>query len=288
MDQPPTTTTLYAIKSMCRNLIFVLISFIIAANSIVLLSSGEVGAFLGDMTVNITAATALGAALITVHRQKLDGLYGITFAALTIGLALWFVAELVWTYFEFGLRIETPYPSIADLLWLTGYVFFAYHIYRIYNYVRIESTQPSAVVMVSVVTAIILAYLVILTINVSEYTQTQGPDDLVLLIISIAYPILDGMLIVPAILVLWAVRDGQLANTHWILLALFMLVSVAADSSFGYVAVFDINLVHIYSWLWNILYATAYLLIAAALFWHIKFFIFNEKEITKKWQEQNR
>ena len=40
---------------------------------------------------------ALALAVITVNRQKLDGLYGKTYASLAIGLGLWFIAEIIWT-----------------------------------------------------------------------------------------------------------------------------------------------------------------------------------------------
>ena len=42
---------------------------------------------------------------------------------------------MTWTYFEIGLKIDTPFPSVADIFWLTGYGFFAYHLYTIYKFV---------------------------------------------------------------------------------------------------------------------------------------------------------
>ena len=42
------------------------------------------------------------------------------FSSFTIGLALWFVAEMSWTYYELGLGIKNPYPSVADAIWLGG------------------------------------------------------------------------------------------------------------------------------------------------------------------------
>jgi hypothetical protein len=274
------------IKSMRRNLTFVLIGSIIVANSVIVFSSGENQVFFSNWTINVTSAIALGFALITVYRQKLDGLYGKTFASLAIGLTLWFIAESVWTYFELGLHIKTPFPSIADLFWLTGYGFIAYHLYRIYNFVRIETIKPAVVIVVSIATAIILGFVVNLIIGVSD--QDHGPNNMVLLLVGIAYPILDGILLVPAVVVLWTVRDGQLANTHWLLISLSLLVIITADSGFAYIAVLDINSVQRDLWLWDMFFSAGYLLIAAALFWHNKFFIFNEKEIMKKWQKQNR
>jgi hypothetical protein len=108
------------------------------------------------------------------------------------------------------------------------------------------------------------------------------------LLISVAYPILDGVLLVPAVLVLWTIRSGQLSYTHWMLLSLSMLLFAVADSGFGYVAVLDIDIVQKEGWVWDIFYNAGYLSIAAALLWFNRFSIFNEKVEQKKWQKKNR
>jgi TRAP-type C4-dicarboxylate transport system permease small subunit len=267
-----------------------LIGSIIVANSFIILIQGKDRVFFSNWTINVTAAIALALAVITVYRQKLDGLYGKTYASLAIGLGLWFIAEIIWTYFELGLQINTPYPSIADLFWLVGYGFFAYHLYRIYNFMSKETIKPTAIILVSVAIAIALGYLVNLTTTVSDisYSQKQQADDIVLLLISAAYPILDGVLLVPAVLVLWTIRSGQLSYTHWMLLSLSMLLFAVADSGFGYVAVLDIDMVQKEGWVWDIFYNAGYLSIAAALLWFNRFSIFNEKVEQKKWQKKNR
>jgi hypothetical protein len=267
-----------------------LIGSIIVANSFIVLSQGKDRVFFSNWTINVTAAIALALAVITIYRQKLDGLYGKTYASLAIGLGLWFIAEIIWTYFELGLQINTPFPSIADLFWLVGYGFFAYHLYRIYNFMSKETIKPTAIILVSVAIAIALGYLVNLTTTVSDisYSQKQQADDFVLLLISAAYPILDGVLLVPAVLVLWTIRSGQLSYTHWMLLSLSMLLFAVADSGFGYVAVLDIHMVQKEGWVWDIFYNAGYLSIAAALLWFNRFSIFNEKVEQKKWQKKNR
>jgi hypothetical protein len=96
-----------------RNIIIALISSIIVVNSFIILTQGEERVFFSNWTINITAAVAFAFGVITVYRQKLDGLFGKTYASLAIGLGLWCIAELIWTYFEIGLQIDTPFPSLA-------------------------------------------------------------------------------------------------------------------------------------------------------------------------------
>jgi TRAP-type C4-dicarboxylate transport system permease small subunit len=279
-----------AVNKAQRTIIFALIGSIIIVNSFIIFTQGEDRVFASNWTANVTAAIALALAVITLYRQKLDGLYGKTYASLAIGLGLWFIAEIIWTYFELGLQINTPFPSIADLFWLVGYGFFAYPLYRIYDFMSRGTIKSTAIIIVSVSIAIALGYLVNLTVNVSEisYSQKQQSSDVILLLVSIAYPILDGVLLVPAVLILWSIRNGKLAATHWMFVSLSMLLMAAADSGFGYVAVLDIDIVQKEGWVWDIFYNAGYLSIAAALFWHNRFFVFDEKREQRKWQKRNR
>jgi uncharacterized membrane protein YwzB len=273
-----------------RNLILILIGSAVAINQPLVLTQGEERVFYNNVTVNVTAAIALAFAAVTIYRQKLDGLYGRTYLSLAIGLGLWFAAEITWTYFEIGLKIDTPFPSVADVFWLTGYGFFAYHLYRIYKFVGKNTVKQTAVLIVSITIAIALGYLVNLIIGVSEisYSQEQKADDIILMLVSISYPILDGVLLVPAILILLSIRNGKLVVTHWMLIALSMILLAIADSGFGYMAVSNINSVQEVDWIWDILYNTGYLSIAFALIWYNRFFVFDEKKEQKKWQERNR
>jgi hypothetical protein len=273
-----------------RNLVLTLIGSAFAFNLPLVLTQGEERVFYNDVTVSVTSAIALVFAAVTICRQKLDGLYGRTYASLAIGLGLWFVAEITWTYFEIGLKIDTPFPSVADVFWLAGYGFFAYHLYRIYKFVGKNTVRQTAGLIVSITTAIALGYLVNLIIGGSEisYSQELKADEVILMLVSISYPILDGVLLVPAILILWSIRKGKLVVTHWMLIALSMILVAIADSGFGYIAVSNISSVQEADWIWDILYNAGYLSIAFALIWYNRFFVFDEKKEQKKWQERNR
>jgi hypothetical protein len=250
--------------------IITLVGSIILTNSFIIFTQGEDRLFYSNWTINITAAVAFAFAIMAAYRQKAQGLQGKAYASLAIGLGLWLVAELIWTYFELGLQIDTPFPSLADVFWLVAYGFLAYPLYRIYKFTSKETVRSTAAIIVSLALAITLGYLVNLTVNVSEisYSQKQQSEDIILLLVSIVYPILDAVLVVPAVLVLWAVRTEQPLYTHWMLLSLSVLFFVVADSGFGYAAVSDIDTIQKEGWVWDIFYNAGYISIAAALFWH--------------------
>jgi len=39
-----------------------------------------------------------------------------------LGMLLWFLGEVGWAYYTMVVGIEVPYPSIADVFWLAGYL----------------------------------------------------------------------------------------------------------------------------------------------------------------------
>lgn len=99
--------------------------------------------------------------------------------------------------------------------------------------------------------------------------MAKNKNEVVLTLVSISYPILDGVLLVPAILILWSIRYGKLVVTHWMLIALSMIFVAIADS-----------------WIWDILYNAGYLSIAFALVWYNRFFIFNKKKSKKSGKKE--
>jgi hypothetical protein len=141
------------------------------------------------------------------------------------------------TYSSVGflVALDSP-PELKCQLPTSHDRFFAYHLHRIYKFVGKNTVRQPAVLIVSITTAIALGYLVNLMIGVSEisHSQEQKADDIMLMLVSISYPILDGVLLVPAILILWSIRNGKLAFTHWMLIALSMILVAIADSGFGY------------------------------------------------------
>ncbi len=53
-------------------------------------------------------------------------------------------------------------------------------------------------------------------------------------IILLAYPILDAIIIVPAVAILWTLRKGDRQFIHWILISTFIIMVTVGDIGFGY------------------------------------------------------
>ncbi len=258
-----------------RYVILTLIGFIILANSFIFLSNLETRVVYTNLTINVTAAIALFVAIIVLFRQvKAHSQYSKTFAFLTAGLSLWFTAEIIWTYYQLGLGVETPFPSPADGFWLAGYAPLAYHLYCINNTVTKKVIGNDMLVILSAMLAAILGFLLYLMFGLSVHHQ-----GVLELVINLTYPILDAVLLVPAIAILWSFRKGEPAYTHWIMISLFIIFVGVADIGFDYALAVNEESASRQEWVWDMFYNAGYLSIAGALFWYNRYLVLTKNSV---------
>lgn len=256
-----------------RNLIIVLAIFIFVIDGLVFFTAGsEMEIIVGDLSRIGTISAAAILSLVVVARQKTSGLFGRAYASLAAGLILWLTAESIWGYYELGLGIETRASSIADIFWIAGYGPFAYHLFSTARFFG-KGVKRSRVVLVSIAAAAFLAFYAQTAVSVSTL---EGPESLLTLLVAIAYPVLDAILIVPAVLMVINAGRGQLTSIPWIFVGCILLV--AADGLLGITAVIMADQVfHI-----NMAYNAAYLCFMAGLLWYNRQFIMNEKNLARR------
>jgi len=258
-----------------------LIASIVAVNSIILLApTTEEQEFYGNILNPLTAAVAVAFSIIVVCRQKLDGLFGRAYVSLAIGLALWLAAEIIWGYYSVAIQIEVPFPSIADILWLAGYGPLGYHLFTTAKLYRIYAKITKRLVAVSIAVA---AFSIVYIFSVVSASELSGSDATLALGISIAYPVADAVIIIPAVLAISNSGRGALTAIPWIFIS--WILTTVADSMFGYTVVTDIaGDISV----WNLIYNAAYLSMAAGLYWHNRFFVLDEKKMEKHWLKRYR
>lgn len=279
MQQHPKT----AIMKARKHLIIGFIAATLLVNSIILLAGdAEARTYIGNVLAPMTAAIATGLSIMVVYRQKLSGIFGRAYAGLAAGLVLFLVAEILWTYYSIGLGIEAPFPSVADAFWLAAYAPFGYGLFklsRLYSK-RGESSRKTLIIMGILVAAFSSHYITQL-IAVSDLT---APDAGIVLTISIAYPVLDAILIIPALLAIMSgAGRGYLTSVPWIFVA--WILFAIADSIFGFssvVSIDDDSSVTNMVLNADLYYNAAYLSMAAGMYWHNKYMIFNDKNETSR------
>ena len=271
-------------------LLIVIASAIIISASLIIVSipTPDLNSFYSNWTVNIAilVATLLSCVamqksysnyrLVAKSNARDEGIQYSTVRAkqsfyaclsLTIGLVLWTAAEYTWTYFQLGLGIENPFPSEADVFWLSAYPFIILFIYMVNKTLSKTGVYDrETLIMLSVSAGLTLGYIFNLTFGIADIMATA--EDEIAWLISIFYPILDTIALVPALLIVISLRNKVSTNNlHWSLFAISIIIVTIADIGFGYSEL--LGTAEIEQWFWDIQYTASYIFMAGALYAYI-------------------
>ena len=212
--------------------------------------------------------------------------------------AFWLVASVNWIFED----QKAPGVLIADILYYLGYASFGYFVYSLYYHFFRREFEPFILILIGVLILVPLIFIVDTIVSTMRLLSTQTVD-ISLVVVNASYPILDAIVIFPIALMFWGVRrissrhkntapDEKESNEKgkspssvfvsgttsvWVLLLLVaMVLSAAGDSGFAYTSAFDVTTVQNYIWIWNVLYNSDHLCLAAALIGYRHFFSFNK------------
>ncbi len=148
----------------------------------------------------------------------------------TLGIVLWTLAEAIWGFYELVLKLEIPYPSIADIAWLLGYV--PLYMALLLRYRSFESSASA------LQKRLVLAFIVLYSAALVYYVAipiVQGFDPSLLSesLTNVAYPLADWGLCVLTLTIIFSLERGRFA-TVWHLFGLGILLSATADLAYFY------------------------------------------------------
>jgi hypothetical protein len=218
-------------------------------------------------------------------------------------LIFWFAASVIWTFED----EQSADILVADALYYMGYASFGYFLYSMYYHFFRKEFEPFILILVAVIILIPVIYIIDTIISTLRLLSTQTVDIWVV-IKNAAYPILDAAMIFPTVIMFWGarriirryknvileeeqkigqeIREKDKSPSHsfvsssasmWILLLFIaMMLSAAGDTGFAYTSAFDVTRVQNYVWIWNILYNSDHLCLAAALVGYRYFFSFSK------------
>lgn len=296
-----------------------LIASIIIANSFIVFSPDENSrSYFSNLTSTVTVAIPMIIAFVMVFRYKrsikkqkqedeaeaypehdrsISSYYDNNkmHLSICIFLVMWFVAHIIWT-FQYE---QSSDISIQDVLWFIGYGFFGYFMYSLYyNFFRKEF-EPFVLILVAIIIVVVLVFIIDVMASTLRLVSGQTLDISVMLV-TIAYPILDAIMIFPAILIFWVVKrmgskhfsyiSGQKKEVNkevdevsshvpvssiWILLlSISMILTAIGDTGFAFSTAYGPNAVQNDVWVWDIFYNSSFLCLAAALLGYKNFFSF--------------
>jgi hypothetical protein len=280
-------------KQLGKNIIFTLCGLFILSTLLIIFTDSKSRSLFTNLPETIAAGFAFGFSLILLFRlvknafaskndlnhdhhhhdhntgvirhlkqatSSIDGEL-LTQLFLTLAIGSWFSAEMIYSYYQVWLNVETPFPSIADPFYLIGYGLFAVYLYRVLR-VSVKTISRDIIGLISFAVALSIGYILNLSFGVAQIVSIQ--QNTLTTTLSVTYPVLDAVLLVPAVTILWGIRMGALEHTHWFLISLFIIFETIADIGFGYAAV--IGKLDQAEWIWDILYNAAYITLAASLF----------------------
>ena len=245
---------------------------IVIGNSIIIFADSDTKMTYSNwiLITNSLIAVGLSAMILVKDKDSKEG--DKTNILLTLGLIFWFIANIIWAYYEVVLDIVSPVPSLADVFLLSAYGFLIYRLINIYKKLGYITNKKILLLIISG-TGLFLIYILNLTLDLSELSNFRG---LMLFIVTIAYPTLNSILTVLALMILLGIKNEKHHFIPWICELVGFLAIVVGDSWF---AIIVLTAFVEQIWMSALLLSAHYLLIAAGLIWYLRYYI--------KWQSKD-
>jgi hypothetical protein len=246
-----------------QKLVAITLSASAVAGLLVLLAPDDAADAVGNVTVAVVASAAAALGITVALRQNTR--HGFRpFLFLAVGLALWAAGELLWLYLT-TIGEEIPYPGLPDAFYLSGYAFVAAFLFSLYRVSpkAFENKMVVIVIAVTIESFFLNFFLIQLAESIMGYVQPTA-DDWLLLAVSLAYPLLDGILLVPAAVLITGYQLGIMSRLSLALFAIAVVLFAAGDTGFSYSALTDYEALQDEK-LWNVFYATSYVFFSFSL-----------------------
>src|SRR5688572_14776659 len=155
----------------CLSGSFFSILIVIALGDIIILSAeAENKIIYANWVLLINSSTAAIISFYIVYKEKKFRSDKTNFL-LTVGLLLWFAANVVWSYYEVVLDVVAP--SLADIFLLSAYGFLIYRLVIVYKNLK-EKVKKKTLVILGTVIIVFLAYMFSLTLDLSNLSTSKG------------------------------------------------------------------------------------------------------------------
>jgi diguanylate cyclase len=176
-----------------------------------------------------TLAALVAAAMCGFAAVRLSGRERVSWALIAAAAACWGLGELVWNWYELGLRVQVPFPSLADAGYLGSVPLL---VAGLLCFPRVlQGALPRLLAVIDGLT-IGAALLAASWAAVLGAVFAAGGDSLFTKALSLAYPL--GDVIVGTMALLMATRARTGTRTPLLLLAGGLWCTAIADTGFAY------------------------------------------------------
>lgn len=241
------------------------------ASALILLIANLFGESIAVLTGNLLYIPIAGSfvvvAICVSLRFGFRGIHGKAWLFFAILAISWFIAEMIWAYYDLILDID-PYPSIADVFWLAGYPFI-FTFMMLYLKIARKGISKKIVAFVTIITLLLLG------ITFAVGLRTEAEDDFGLYVLTISYPILDAVILAPALIGIILFLKGEV-NLLWSLVSLGVLSDSVADLGFF---ITQYNFTYYTGHPIEIFFYWAYILYTFGAYSHLKIFRKSENKV---------
>jgi branched-chain amino acid transport system substrate-binding protein len=242
------------------------VATIITGNSIIVFSDPDSKVIYSNWILIINSLVAVGLSSMILFKDKDNKDDDKANILLTLGLVFWFVANIIWAYYELVLDIVSPVPSLADMFLISAYGFLIYRLALIYKKFGHITNKKILFAIISG-TGLFLVYILNLTLSITETSNFRG---LMLFVVTIVYPTLNSILTVLALMILLGIKHEKHHFIPWVCELVGLLAIVVGDSWFA-IVVLTAYVEQL--WMSYLLLSSHYLLIAGGLIYHLRYHI---------------
>jgi len=221
-----------------------------------------------DITVVLFALAATILALLIWRSARKGMVLKVIWGSLALGLLLWTIGEVIWAFDELIRGEELPYPSVADVVYVAGYIPLIVALYLRYHSLRAAPSRRWLLVTLGAF-AILAALAVGFTIGpIVTYPEYDRPVEQFL---DALYPLGDLLVALGALLVVLVLSGGAL-SLPWAVIAAGFVVQSIADLLFSYATWNEIYLsgteagINLVTALTDVPYYASYLIIAVGVY----------------------
>lgn len=177
-----------------------------------------------------TSAVACAASFLTLKRYaggNSKSQFSAAWMGFSSGVILWFLGDLTWAVYVLYLAVK-PFPSVADVFYLSGYGFLFLSLFLILKLFKPSSFRKIGAVSAGITVPLAVAVLYLLLIPI--FSSGEG---VLATVLAVSYPILDIGLFALAFSILLIFLGGSVGKA-WFFLTMGIILNVGADLFFSY------------------------------------------------------
>lgn len=249
------------LKSFC----LLAVLFVLLSASYIFGSSAQ--SFFNQTIYLLAPIIAAAAGIMVVSLFGVRDRAGRDLLFMALGFVFWALGDVLWYIFKLFLKID-PFPSIADIFYLIGYVLIFIGIYKALRLAEVSLETFKKIGRPALAAIIPLVIILILIVSYFGIYLAYDPSaDVLTNFFSIGYGVADLILIISSLLVLSIInvyRGGKFAS-FWACFIIGLCLFLLGDILFAFYGVQFENDLKPYIYI-DLLYAGGYLLFAYAMF----------------------